>query len=177
MVPFDEFLLPCNIPIVKIKPRTVFKHLVSSPPNAEITTYFTALPKHLYWYNTLLFNSAKVISFIAKSEQNSEHKSTHLERELLERHKSSSRSSPTTTDKMPIMLLSLRTLEAITENLKPYDRPNDTPLTTPTRLLDYYERIYYDELLPSLILEPQIINQFSPAIQSTFEPLNPLISS
>ena len=31
LIHFDEFLLPCNIPTAKVKPLTVFKHLVSSP--------------------------------------------------------------------------------------------------------------------------------------------------
>ena len=82
------FFLPCNIPTAIVKPLTVFKHLVSSPPDDKDTSYYTALSKQSYSYNELLFISAKVISFMVKSEQNTEHKSTHFERHRsLEIHK------------------------------------------------------------------------------------------
>ena len=73
------------------------------------------------------------------------------------------------------VLLSLRTLEDMTAKLEPYKRPNDTPLTTLTRLVDHYERP--SKLLPSLNLDSQIINQSSQAIQSTLEALINLLSS
>ena len=69
---------------------------------------------------------------MVKSEQNTEHKSTHIES-----HKSPSRTSQTTTDKMTVML-SLRTLKDMTEKREPYKRHNETPLTTLTRLVEHY---------------------------------------
>ena len=70
---------------------------------------------------------------MVKSEQNSEHKSTYIERDGVEidRLKTPSRTSQTTTDKMASML-SVRTLKDMTENVEPYKRPNDTHLTTPS---------------------------------------------
>ena len=109
-----------------------------------------------------------------KSEQNSEHKVTHMDRERVERHESPSRTSQTTTDKLTVKF-SLHTLKDITEKLKPYKRSNDTPLSTRTRLLDPYERI--SKLLPSLTLDSQIINQSSHFIQSTLEAINTLFST
>ena len=110
---------------------------------------------------------------MVKLEQISEHKSTHIERERVERHKPPSRTSQTTTDKLTVML-SLHTLKDIDEKLEPYKRSNDTPLTTLTRLLHHYERT--SKLLPSLNLDSQIFNQSSQAIQSTLKSLNTLFS-
>ena len=95
---------------------------------------------------------------MVKSEQKSEHKSTHMERERVERHKSPCRTSQTTTDKMVVML-NLRSLRDITEKLEPNSRTNDKPLTTLTRLLHNCERT--SKLLPPLNLDSQIINQSS----------------
>ena len=53
-----------------------------------------------------------------------------------DRNKSPSRTSQTTTDKKTVMLI-LRTPKDITEKLEPYKLPNDTPLTTLTRLVDH----------------------------------------
>ena len=108
---------------------------------------------------------------MVKTEQNSKHKSTYIERDRVERdrYKSSSRTSQTTTDKMTVMH-SIRTLEDMTEKFEPYKRPNDTPLTTFTRFVDHYERTA--KILPTLNLDSQTINQASQAIQSTLEPLN-----
>ena len=145
LVHFDDLLLPCNIPTLIVKPLTVFKQLVSSPLHDKDTSYHTALSKQPYSNNELLFISAKVVSFMVESEQNSEHKSTHLEHERAERHTSPSRTPQTTTYKMTVML-SRRTLKDITEELEPYKRPKDTPLKTPTRLVDHYERT--SKLLP-----------------------------
>ena len=50
-----------------------------------------------------------------------------MERERVERHKSPTRISQTTTAKMTVMLDN-RTIKDITEKLEPYKRPNDTPL-------------------------------------------------
>ena len=72
-------------------------------------------------------------------------------------------------------MLSLRTLKDMTEELEPYERQNDTPLTTLTRLLDHVERT--SKLLASRNRDSQIINQSSQAIQSTLEALNTLFSS
>ena len=63
----------------------------------------------------------------------------------------------------------------MTERLEPYKRPNDTTLTTLTRLVDHYERT--SELLLSLNIASQIFNQSSQAIQSTLEALNNLFFS
>ena len=112
---------------------------------------------------------------MVNSERSSEHKSTYIERDRVERERytSPSRTSQTTTDKMTVML-SLRTLKDMTEKLEPYKRPNDTPLTTLARLVDHYERT--SKLLPSLNLDSQIINQSSQAIQFTLEALNNFFS-
>ena len=76
---------------------------------------------------------------MVKSEQNSEHKSTYIERDRVERdrverdrYKSTSRTSKTTTDKMTLML-SLRTLKDVTE--KP-NRTNDDMIHLLQLLLD-----------------------------------------
>ena len=118
---------------------------------------------------------------MVKSEQNSEHKSTYKKQDSVERdsaaqdrYKSPSRTSQTITDKMTVML-SFRTLKEITQKLETYKQPNYTPLTTPTRLADHYERT--SKLLTSLNLDSQIINQSSLAIKSTLEASNNLFSS
>ena len=73
------------------------------------------------------------------------------------------------------VMLSLCTLKDMTEKLEPYKLPNDTPLTTLTRLVNYYERT--SKLLPSMNLGSQILNQSSQNIQSNLEGLNNLFSS
>ena len=114
--------------------------------------------------------SPKVISFMVKSEQNTEYKSTRIER-----HRTPSRTSQTTSDKMTVML-SLRALRDITENLEPYKIATfDTPLTTHARIIDYDER--RSKLLQWLDLDSQRISQSSQAIQSTLESLFNLLSS
>ena len=65
---FDDFLLPCNIPIQFVKPLTVFKHLVISPLDDKDKSYYTALYKQTYSYNELLLISAKTISFMVQTE-------------------------------------------------------------------------------------------------------------
>ena len=39
LIHFDDFLLPCNIPIQIVKPLTVIKHLVSSPLDDKDISY------------------------------------------------------------------------------------------------------------------------------------------
>ena len=68
------FLLPCNVPTQIVKPRTVIKHLVSSPLYDKDKTFYTALYKQTYSYNELLFVAAKTISFMVQAEQKAEHK-------------------------------------------------------------------------------------------------------
>ena len=58
-VHFDNFVLPCYIPTIIVKPLTVFKHL-----DDKDTSYYKALSKQSYSYIELLFLSAKVISFM-----------------------------------------------------------------------------------------------------------------
>ena len=129
----DDFLLPCNILTAIIKPLTVFEHLVSTPLDDKDTSYYTALSKQSYSYNDILFISAKVISSMVKSEQTTEHKFSNIER-----HRSPSRTSQTTTNKMTVMR-SLRSLKDMTEKLEPYNSHNETPLATPNRFVDHYE--------------------------------------
>ena len=71
---FDDFLLPCNVPTLVVKPLTVIKHLVSSPLDDKNKTYYTALYKQTNSYNEFLFIAAKTISFMVQAEQKSEHK-------------------------------------------------------------------------------------------------------
>ena len=69
LIPFDDFLLPCNIPTQIVKPLTVIKHLVSSPLDDEDISCYTALSKQSHSYNELLFIAAKIISFTVQTEQ------------------------------------------------------------------------------------------------------------
>ena len=75
LIHYDDFLLPCNIPIEIVKHLTVSKHLVSSPLDDKDRTYYTALYKKTYSYSELFFISAKNISFMVHAEQKTEHKS------------------------------------------------------------------------------------------------------
>ena len=64
---------------------------------------------------------------MVKLERKSEHNSTHIER-----NRSSSRTSQSTSDKMTVML-SFRTLRNVTEKFEPYKRiTSDIPRTTLT---------------------------------------------
>ena len=78
---FDDFLLPCNIPIQIIKPLTLTKHVVSSPFDDKNKPYYTALAKQSYSYSKILFISAKYISYMVQTEPPIEHtspiRSTH----------------------------------------------------------------------------------------------------
>ena len=65
------------------------------------------------------------------------------------------------------VMLCLRTLKDMTEKLEAYKRPNDTPLTTITRLVDHHERT--SKFLPSVNLDSQIINihkLFNPSLEA-----------
>ena len=156
---FDDFLLPCNIPIQIVKSLTVIKHLVSSRLDVKDKSYYTALYKQTYSYNELLFISAKTISFMVQTEHKTEHKS----------HSSPIRNTP---DKLS-SVMNNRTLRDITHLLDTYKRnPSDTPITTLTHILHCYDRT--DKLLQTLDLDSQRITQSSQAIQSALESITTL---
>ena len=148
LIPFDEFLLSCNLSTQIVKPLSVFKHLGSSPLDDKNTSYYTALSlsKQPYSYNELLFISATVIcSWISLNKKYK----TNLSKLNAQ---DSSRTSQTTFDKLSVML-HLRTLRDKTQNLEPRKRnPSDTPLTALTQIIDCYERI-------SKLLQSQIEHQ------------------
>ena len=70
LIHFDDFLLPCNIPTLIVKPLTVIKHLVSSPLDDNDISYYTALSKQSHSYNELFFLAAKTTSYTVQTEQN-----------------------------------------------------------------------------------------------------------
>ena len=111
LIPFDDCLLPCNIPSQIVKPLTVVKHLVSSPIDDKDKSFYTALSKQSYSYNELLFVSAKVNSYMVQTEHKTEHKSPAIE------HTSPSRNTP---EKLS-SVLNNRTLREITLLLDPYN--------------------------------------------------------
>ena len=160
LIHFDDFLLPCNVPTQIVKPITVIKHLVSSPIDDKVKTYYTVLYKQTYSYNGLLFIAAKTISFMVKAEQKSEHKIF---------------SSPikNTPEKLS-SVLNNRTLRDITNLLDPYKRtPSETPIIT--HILHCYDRTH--KLLQTLDLDFQRITQSSQAIQSALESITFLFNS
>ena len=162
LIPFDDFLLPCNIPTQIVKPLTVNKHLVSFPIEDKDKTYCTALYKQTYSYNELLFIAAKTISFMVQAEQKTEH-NVH--------------SSPikNTHDKLSFVL-NHRTLRDITNLLDPYKRnPSETPITLLTHILHCYGRTH--KLLQTLDLDSQRITQSSQATQSALESITTLFNS
>ena len=162
LIPYDDSLLPCNIPTQIVKPLTVIKHLVSSPLDDKNRTYYRALYKQTYSYNELLFISAKSISFIVQAEQKTEHKS----------HSSPIKNAP---DKLS-SVLNNRTLRDMTNLLEPNKRnPSETPITTLTHSLHCYDRTH--KLLQTLDLDSQCITQSSQAIQSALETITTLFSS
>ena len=64
---------------------------------------------------------------------------------------------------MTVMLF-IRTPKDITEKREPYKLPNDTPLTTLTRLVDHFERT--SKLLPTMNLDSQILtNLHNPLLE------------
>ena len=78
LIHFDDFLLPCNNQAQVVNPLRVIKDRVSSPFDDKDTSYNTALAKHSYFYNELLFIASKTIFFMVQTEQKrtySDHKS------------------------------------------------------------------------------------------------------
>ena len=162
LLPFDDFLLPCNIPTQIVKPLTVIKHLVSSPLDDKDKSYYTALYKQSYSYRELLFISAKIISFMVQAEHETEHKS----------HTSPIRNTP---DKLSSVMIN-RTLRDLTNLLDPYKRnPSDTPITTLTHILHCYDKTH--KLLQTLDIDSQRTTQSSQAIQSALESITTLFNS
>ena len=162
LIHFDDFLLPCNVPIQIVKPLAVRKHLVSTPLDDKDKTYYTAQYKQTYSYNELLFFAAKTISFMVQAEHKSEHKL----------HSSSIKNTP---DKLS-SVLNNRTLRDITNLFDPYKRtPSETPVTTLTHILHCYDRTH--ELLQTLDPDSQRITQSSQAIQSALEFITTLFNS
>ena len=146
---------------------TVIKHLVSSsPPDDKDKSYYTALSKQSQSYNELLFISAKIISYMVRTENKSEHKLPLVEH-----------TSPfcTTSDKL-YSILNNRAHRDITQLLDPYKRnPSDLPITTLTHLIHCHERTH--KLLQSLDLDSQCITQSSQAIQSALDYMTNLFNS
>ena len=135
-------MLPCDIPTQIVKPLAVIKHLVSSPLDDKDKSYYTALYKQSHSYNELLFVSAKIISFMVQAEHETKHKSHTLP-------------IRTTPDKLS-SVLNNRALRDITNLLDPYKRnPSETPITTLTQILHYYDRTH--KLLQTLDLDSQRI--------------------
>ena len=60
---FDDFLLPCNVPILIVKPLAVIKHLVSAPLDDKEKLYYSALSKkdthtvNSFWLSKLQTNA------------------------------------------------------------------------------------------------------------------------
>ena len=79
LIPFDDFLLPCNILTQNVTPVTVIKHLVSSPLNDKDKSYYNALAKQSHSYNKLLFISAKIMSSMVQTKNKAEHKPPPIE--------------------------------------------------------------------------------------------------
>ena len=104
---------------------------------------------------------------MVKSDQHKEHKSTHIER-----NRSLSQISQTTTDKMTVVL-SLRSLKELTEKLEQY---KSTMKHLSQLLPDLSITMNELQLLPSLNQDSQRTNQSSQAVQSTLEALNNLFS-
>ena len=162
LIHFDDCLVPCNVPTQIVKPLTVIKHLVSSPLDDKDKTHYTALYKHTYSYNELLFNAAKTISFMVQAEQKSEHKVPSSPRK-------------NTPDKLS-SVLNNRTLRDITNLLDPYKRtPSETLIITLTHILHCYDRTH--KLLQTLDQDSQRITQSSQAIQSALESITTLFNS
>ena len=129
LIHFDDFLLPCNIPTQIVKSLTGIKHLVSSPLDDKDKSYYTALYKHTYSYNELLFISAKTFSFMVQTEHKPEHKA----------HTSPIRNTPGKLSSV----MNNRTLRDITNLLDPYQRnPSETHITTLTHILHCYDRTH-----------------------------------
>ena len=71
LIHFDDFL---SLATFRLKLTVIKHHLVSSPLDDKVKSYYTALSKQSYSYNELLFISAKIISYMVQTEQKAEHK-------------------------------------------------------------------------------------------------------
>ena len=168
LIPFDDFLLPCNISTQIVKPLRVIKHLVSSSLDDKETSYYTAFSKRNS-YNELLFIAAKTISFMDQTEQ----KRTYSNHKSLP--KSPIKHSQTTNQKLST-ILNKPTLKNLTQMLNPYKRsPSDSPITTLNHLIHCYDRI--SKLLQTLDIDSQRITQSSQAIQSALYSMNTLFNT
>ena len=161
LIHFDDFLFPSNVPTIIAKPLTVIKHFVSALLNDKEEFYYTELSKRAI---KIVFFSAKIIAFMVKAEkEKSEPKHTTLEHYT-------PKTPTTTTDKLNNVLTS-RTLRDLTYELELYKKnPSDSPLATPTHVLDCYDHTI--KVLQSLDIDSQRITQSSKAIQTTLENLN-----
>ena len=158
--------MSCNFPTQIVKPFTVIKHLVCSPLNDKVKSYYTALAKQSHSYNEFLFIAAKYISYMVQTEQKAEHKPPPIE------HTSPIRNSSETLSSH----LNNRTFKDITPLLDPYKRnSSDTLITTLTHILHCYDRTH--KLLQSLDLDSQRITQSSQAVQSALESMTTLFNS
>ena len=117
-----------------VKPLTVIKnYIVSSPLDDEDNSFYTALSKQPHYYNELLFISARIISYVVKTENKAEHKPPIVEH-----------TSPigTTSDKLA-SVLNNRTLCDLTRLLDPYKQnPSNSPIITLTHLIHCDDRTH-----------------------------------
>ena len=131
-----------------MKPRTVIKHLVSSPLDDKDKSYYTALSKQSYSNNVLLFISAKVNSYMLESEQKTERKPPIFE------HVSPIRNAPGKFS----YVLNNRTPSEIDHLMEPNEQNSShSAVTTLTHLVHSFERI--QKLLQSPNLHSQRITQ------------------
>ena len=158
--------MPCNIPTQIVKPLTVMKHLVSSSLDDKDKPSYTAFAKQSHSYNELLFNSAKIISYMVQTEHKAEHMLPPIE------HTSPIRNTP----KIFSSVLNNRILRDITHLLDPYKRnSSDSLITTLTHIIHCYDRTH--KLLQSLDLDSERITQSSQTIQSALESMTTLLNS
>ena len=163
MIHFDDFLLPCNVPTIIANLLTVIKHLVFTPLNDREKSYYTALSKQNYFYNELLFISAKVIAFMVKTE------AARYETQYNTPEQYTPKQPKITTDKLNNVLAS-RTFRDITYQHDPYTQsPSDSPLTT--------RHNHTLKILQSLDIDSQRITQSSKAIQTILKNLSTVFSS
>ena len=162
LLPFDDFLLPCNIPTQIVKPLTVIIHLVSSPLDDKDKSYYTALYKQTYSYNELLFISAKTTSFMVQTEHKTEHKSDTSPIRNTPDNFSSVMNNRTLRDNTNLLDSSKRNL-------------SETPITTLPHILHCYDRTH--KLLQTHDLDSQRITQSSQAKQFALEYITTLFNS
>ena len=149
-----------------MKHLTVIKHLVLSPLDDKGTSCFTAPSKQSHSFNEIFLFSAKVISYIVQTENQSEHKPPPTELTSPIRNTSKKLSS----------ILNNRTLRDITQLLEPYKRnPSDSLITTLTYLIHCHDRTH--KFLQPLDLDSQRITQSSQAIHSALESMTTLFNS